>query len=152
MKAVENSKMRGPLLSERLTTSGLRLTRQREQVYRVLLQKRDHPTADEVFLRAKRQMPDISLATVYNCLDALVQCGLVRHVHPGRGGSRFCPNMREHCHFYCEVCGGVFDIDWPADHGGVPMPKGFEAKRYEIAIRGVCPDCGARPGHGAPPG
>src|SRR5262245_58297607 len=64
-------------LSERLTTSGFRFTPQREHVYSVLLQKRDHPTAEEVFIRAKREIPDISMATVYNCLDALVKCGLV---------------------------------------------------------------------------
>jgi hypothetical protein len=43
-------------------TSGFRFTPQRQQVYLVLLQKRDHPTAEEVFIRAKRQMPDISHA------------------------------------------------------------------------------------------
>jgi len=53
-------------LSERLTTGGFRFTPQREQVYSVLLDKRDHPTAEEVFIRAKREMPDISMATVYN--------------------------------------------------------------------------------------
>ena len=67
-------------LSERLTTGGFRFTPQRQQVYDVLLQKRDHPTAEEVFIRCKREMPDISMATVYNCLDALVRCGLVRQV------------------------------------------------------------------------
>ncbi len=40
-------------LSARLTTGGFRFTPQRQQVYDVLLQKRDHPTAEEVFIRAK---------------------------------------------------------------------------------------------------
>ena len=75
--------------------------------------KRDHPTAEEVFIRAKREMPDISMATVYNCLDALVKCGLVRQVTLERGATRFCPNMREHCHFYCDQCESVFDIELP---------------------------------------
>ena len=44
-------------LTERLNTTGFRLTPQRRQVYDVLLHKRDHPTAEEVFIRAKRQMP-----------------------------------------------------------------------------------------------
>src|SRR5580692_2100846 len=99
--------------SRRLTTNGFRFTPQRRCVYDVLLHKRDHPTADEVFIRAKRAMPEISHATVYNCLDALVKCGLVRLVQIDRGATRFCPNMHEHCHFYCDACDRVYDVDLP---------------------------------------
>lgn len=143
MTATEHRQARGSL-SLKLSTSGRRLTRQREQVYRVLLGRRDHPTADEVFVRAKREMPDISHATVYNCLDALVQCGLVKRVQLHHGASRFCPNMQEHCHFYCDACDNVFDIPLPAGKPAVAMPKGFRADQYEIAIRGMCPDCGTK--------
>ena len=135
-------KMSNGDLSERLNTGGFRFTPQRQHVYDVLLQKRDHPTADEVFIRAKRQMPEISHATVYNCLDALVKCGLVRQVQIDRGATRFCPNMHEHCHFYCDVCSTVYDVNLPAKpQPGVPLPRGFKAERYEIAIHGFCPDC-----------
>jgi Fur family peroxide stress response transcriptional regulator len=143
MKAAETKRANGNL-SERLTTSGFRFTPQRQHVYEVISQKRDHPTAEEVFIRAKQVMPDISMATVYNCLDALVQCGLVRHVHLNRGASRYCPNMREHCHFYCDACGGVFDIDLPAEQSALRMPQGFKASHYEIAIHGDCPACGSK--------
>ncbi len=127
-------------LNERLATRGFRFTPQREHVYAVLLRKRDHPTAEEVFIRAKRGMPDISMATVYNCLDALVACGLARQVTLERGATRFCPNMREHIHFYCDQCESVFDIDLPAEPG-IALPKGYRADRYDIAIHGRCPAC-----------
>jgi Fur family transcriptional regulator, peroxide stress response regulator len=128
-------------LNERLMTSGFRFTPQREHVYSVLLHKRDHPTAEAVFIRAKREMPDISMATVYNCLDALVKCGLVRQVSLERGAARFCPNMQEHCHFYCDTCQRVFDIGLP-QKAGIALPKGFTAERFDIAIHGRCPKCG----------
>jgi len=132
-------------LSERLTTGGFRFTPQRQHVYDVLLQKRDHPTAEEVFIRAKHGMPDISMATVYNCLDALVKCQLIKQVTVDRGAARFCPNMREHCHFYCTTCDSVFDVDLPASApAGVALPKGFQADHYEIAIHGLCPECGGK--------
>ena len=67
-------------LGQQLAATGFRFTQQRRQVYDVLIQKRDHPTAEEVFIRAKKAMPDISMATVYNCLDALVQAGVARQV------------------------------------------------------------------------
>ena len=129
-------------LTERLDAGGLRPTPQREHVYDVLLQKRDHPTAEEVFIRAKRGMPEISLATVYNCLDALVRCGLVRQVQLDRGATRFCPNMREHGHFYCDACDTVYDVDLPAKpEPRMILPHGFKAERFEVAIHGICPDC-----------
>ncbi len=129
-------------LTERLGAGGLRPTPQREHVYDVLLQKRDHPTAEEVFIRAKREMPDISMATVYNCLDALVRSGVARQVNVDRGATRFCPNMREHCHFYCDGCEKVFDIDLPRSRNrGSLLPKGFKAARFAIAIHGLCANC-----------
>src|SRR5262245_4681508 len=94
----------GVRLSDQLKAGGFRFTPQRQHVYDVLLQKRDHPTAEEVFIRVKRGMPEISMATVYNCLDALVRSGLARQVTMDRGAARFCPNMQEHCHFYCDQC------------------------------------------------
>ena len=129
-------------LTERLGAGGLRFTPQREHVYQVLLQKRNHPTAEEVFIRAKRQMPEISHATVYNCLGALVRCGLVRQVQLDRGATRFCPNMREHGHFYCNGCDAVFDVDLPeSPKPRIVLPHGFKAEHFEVAIHGVCPDC-----------
>jgi len=130
-------------LNQRLATSGFRFTPQRQHVYEVLLEKRNHPTVEEVFMRAKSGMADISMATVYNCLDALVKCGLVRHVNLDRGATRYCPNMKEHCHFYCDECGGIYDIDYVADlaQGGFQVPDGFKVKQVDVSIRGLCRDC-----------
>ena len=127
-------------LSEHLATGGFRFTRQRQHVYAVLLGKRDHPTAEEVFIRAKRAMPEISMATVYNCLQALVKCGMVRQVMLARGAARFCPNMTEHYHFYCDGCESVFDIAMPPAPG-LALPEGFRAERYDVAVHGRCPAC-----------
>ena len=79
--------------------SGLRLTKQRQEVYQVLLEQRDHPTANEVYHRVRKKLPSISLATVYNCLEALVNHGLVNQVNFERSSSRFCPNLVDHGHF-----------------------------------------------------
>jgi Fe2+ or Zn2+ uptake regulation protein len=140
MNLAENKKFEREL-GERLATSGFRFTSQRRCVYDVLLHKRDHPTADEVFMRAKKAMPEISHATVYNCLDALVQCGLARQVTLERGATRFCPNMKEHCHYYCDTCGSVFDVALAPDSTIVPRPKGFKIDHYDIAVHGVCAEC-----------
>lgn len=128
-------------LTEQLGATGLRLTPQRQQVYDVLVQKRDHPTAEEVFMRAKRAMPEISHATVYNCLDALVKSGLARQVTVERGATRFCPNMSEHGHFHCSSCGTIYDVDLPHELPCVAVPRGFKALKHEVTIHGICADC-----------
>jgi len=139
-------------LSERLQQGGFRFTPQREHVYNVLLAKRDHPTAEEVFIRAKHEAPGISMATVYNCLDALVRSGVARQVTVDRGATRFCPNMHEHCHYYCVECGRVFDVALPEHAPSVPRPKGFKVDHYEIAVHGICAGCSARKAAGRRPG
>lgn len=126
-------------LTEALERCGLRATRQREHVFDVLLKQRDHPTADEVFLRARAEMPSISLATVYNCLETLVQCGLVRAVHKERESTRYCPNQREHAHFCDKVSGRMFDVDLPEDvmeQLKSLLPEQYQAESIELFFHG----------------
>ncbi|MBU6411373.1 MAG: transcriptional repressor [Verrucomicrobia bacterium] len=133
--------------SRRLNRGGFRLTPQRRHIYDVLLQKRDHPTADEVFFRAKKEMRDISHATVYNCLDALVKCGLARQVQLERGAARFCSNMEEHCHYHCDDCGAVFDVPLHKDSAPARRPRGFQVDHYEVAVHGICAECAKKRRH-----
>lgn len=146
MAVVRQVNGRDGRLTERLAARGFRATAQREHVYRVLVRQPDHPTAEQVFLRAKRVMPDISMATVYNCLDALVQSGLVREVNLDRAAMRYCPNMQEHGHFYCDDCGHVYDIEVApaARPDGMDLPAGFRVKGFEISIHGACPKCATK--------
>lgn len=133
-----------PRYEEAMSNGGLRLTPQRRKVFDVLLEHRDHPTATEVYLRAKQSMPSISLATVYNCLETLVECGLVRQVHIDREPARYCPNLEEHGHFVCEQCGTVFDV--PLDSSAklarhLRLPPGFTITSAEVHLRGICASC-----------
>lgn len=129
---------------ETIRGGALRDTPQRRHVYDLLLHKRDHPTATEVFLRAKKSMPSISLATVYNSLETLVGCGLVKQVHVDREPTRYCPNLDEHGHFVCERCGHVYDIDLAAGrHRQWSLPAGFTVTTHEISLRGLCAGCGS---------
>jgi len=131
-------------LDRELAGRGLRRTEQRREVYAILVRELDHPTAQDVYSRAKRRIPELSLATVYNCLEALVSCGLVRRVQVDPAASRFCPNMQEHGHFYCEQCGSIYDVEIdPGRLGGSAcLPGGFHASRFDISMRGVCSSCG----------
>ncbi|SDS16226.1 Fur family transcriptional regulator [Opitutus sp. GAS368] len=126
-------------LCERLKACDVRPTPQREVVLKVILEKRDHPTADEIFARVKASMPTISLATVYNCLEALVSGGLVRQVNLERAPTRYCPNLHEHAHFHDEHTGKIHDVDLPDDFVArlrQILPAGFDARSIELNFRG----------------
>lgn len=125
---------------------GFRMTKQRRAVYDVLVDQLDHPTATEVYMRAKERMDGISLATVYNCLETLNEAGLVKQVAVDRAPTRFCPNMYDHAHFFCSACGKVQDIA-PAAESELKawdIPEGTTVERVEVAMRGLCPGCAAK--------
>lgn len=119
--------------------SGLRMTRQRQEVYRTLMQQRNHPTANDVFMRVKDRLPNISLATVYNCLEALVQHGIIRQVNFDRESSRYCPNLSEHGHFHDAATGVIHDVSFKpginlADV--LDLPAGAIIDGVEVTLRG----------------
>ena len=126
---------------------GLRMTDQRRAVYDVLMGERDHPTAVEVFTRVRAKVGNISLATVYNCLDTLTACGLVKTVTHEREPARFCPNLNEHAHFFCESCGGIADI--PLRSRKRPQdvwefPGDFSISHSDVSFSGTCPKCASK--------
>ena len=122
-----------------LKRKGLRPTKQRSSVYEVILGKKDHPSADEILLRVRRVLPTISLATVYNCLETLVDCGLVRQVNIDRAPTRFCPNLTPHAHFKCSRTGEIFDLAMDsktiANLKSI-LPEGFLAENFDLSFIG----------------
>lgn len=133
-----------PTPDEMIHGHGLRMTDQRRAVYESLMSQRDHPSAVEVFTRVRGRMPSISLATVYNCLETLSGCGLVKTVNLERGPARYCPNLKEHAHFHCEQCGTVLDLPLRArrkPHDSWVMPENLAITHHEVAFRGLCPSC-----------
>lgn len=122
-----------------LKSKGLRPTKQRSSVYEVILGKKDHPSADEILLRVRRVLPTISLATVYNCLETLVDCGLVRQVNIDRAPTRFCPNLTPHAHFKCSRTGEIFDLAMDSttiSNLKSILPEGFLAENFDLSFIG----------------
>jgi len=127
------------ILSLALERVGLRSTRQRDQVFETLLSMHTHPTADEVFSKARESMSSISLATVYNCIETLVDCGLVKAVHRERGPTRYCANRSDHAHFHDTHSGEVMDVPLPGDvlqYLRMLVPPGYELDRVELNFIG----------------
>jgi Fur family transcriptional regulator, stress-responsive regulator len=134
-------------LIERLRDRNWRLTAQRRVVAEVLAGEHIHLTADAVYSRAQRLLPEISLATVYNTLNELVEMGEVLEISTGEGPKRYDPNTTvAHHHLYCVGCGALRDIN-PEGTDGLALPTteqhGFELLDVDIVFRGRCPDCRA---------
>jgi len=142
-EATEHPKTYGETIHE----NGFRFTPQRREVFEALMAKRDHPTAVEVFMRVKEKMPSISLATVYNCLETLTECNLVKHVNLDREPSRYCANLEPHGHFFCTECSAVFDVPFRKSEKpeeAWDLPADSVVTHHEVTLRGLCPDCVAQ--------
>ncbi len=134
------------LLQRLRRRNDLRLTAQRRVIAQVLEGEHIHLTADEILQRARRQIPEISLATVYNTLNELVALGEVRPVEAGGGRVRYDPNAhRSHDHLVCLGCGTIHDV---YARGQVRLSKrqrfGHRVVAQETIFKGYCPDCAAR--------
>lgn len=121
-----------------LTRAGLRLTRQRLELGRLLFQGGDrHITADSLHEEAKGKGVRVSLATVYNSLQQFTSAGLLRRLAIDGQKTWYDTNMSEHHHFFCEDDNCVFDIaDGQVSVSQMPVvPPGMEICRVEVVVR-----------------
>ena len=132
------------VLRHALESRGQRYTEQRASVYRFLLGTSTHPTADEVFTAVRAGIPDISLATVYKSLEALVGCELAMKLTYGDAAARYDARTDPHPHARCTVCGSVFDVPGRLDGrlldslGGL---RDFTVAGYRLELVGHCAAC-----------
>ncbi len=97
-----------------------------------------------VYDRVKDSIPSISLATVYNVLETLSGCGLIKQINVDRDATRYCPNLEDHGHFYCEGCGNVTDVYRQAERAldeRWRLPEGSTVTSVDVALKGRCPAC-----------
>ena len=127
-----------PTALTRLRAAGLRPTRQRLALARLLLENGDrHVTAEQLHGEALSAQIKVSLATIYNTLHQFTEAGLLREVVVEPGRSYFDSNTSDHHHFFCESTGYLQDI--PGEMvmvGQLPQPPdGAEIRRVDVIIR-----------------
>lgn len=121
-----------------------KLTPQREAVYQVIRDSEAHPTASDIFEAARRRLPGISYATVYNSLRFLKEAGLVHEINFADGASRYDGVLERHDHAICNQCGKLVDLDMPEAAKLMPAAarkSRFRPQSVHLTLRGVCPDC-----------
>jgi Fur family iron response transcriptional regulator len=123
---------------ERLRAVGLRPTRQRVALARILFDRGPrHITAETLHAEASRARIRVSLATVYNALHQFVDRGLLREVMVDPGRSYFDTNVADHHHFYDPDAARLTDIPLPDVVVAriPPPPAGTEVGRVDVVIR-----------------
>lgn len=122
----------------------LGLTKQRQAVLRVIADSDSHLSANEVFDGARRLLPGISFATVYNSLRYLKDEGLIGEVRLGTDATLYDRKLTRHDHAICNACGKLIDLDLPIPaellKKGEKLSK-FKAESIEVVLRGICPEC-----------
>lgn len=128
----------------KIATKERRLTPQREAVLRVIRERLDHPTANEIFEAARAILPAISYATVYNSLHYLKNKGLVREISFGDAASRYDGVTERHDHAICTSCKKLVDFEFTeaADLMRAAARKShFRAESIHLTLTGLCPEC-----------
>ncbi|HYH87484.1 MAG TPA: transcriptional repressor [Pyrinomonadaceae bacterium] len=123
---------------------GQKLTPQRRAVFDVVADSDEHLTAGEIFEAARRRLPSISFATVYNSLKYLKEAGLLREITFGKGSSRYDRETARHDHAVCSRCGKLVDFDLaetPQLVRAAARRSRFKPESIHLTLVGVCPDC-----------
>ncbi len=119
-------------------------SKQRDMILKILQENLIHPTADKVFEIMRKEMANVSLATVYRNLNLLAEQGIVRKIEGLNGVMHFDSKMHKHHHFICKKCHKVYDVEYemPADFiHKIDEQSDFVVEDYEIAFSGICKDC-----------
>ncbi len=127
----------------------IKRTRQKEAILRVLRSTTSHPTAEWVYGEVRKEIPNISLGTVYRNLRQLSERGEILELAFNGGASRFDSRTDTHYHFVCEKCEHVFDIDEPLHKElseSVAQKTGFQVLNYRLEFSGLCKKCLKRRG------
>lgn len=132
-------------LREALEASGQRFTEQRAAIFRYLAHTDVHPTADEVFLAVRQDLPALSLATVYKSLETLVGCGLAVKLSYADNSARYDGRTDPHHHARCVSCERVLDLPGEISSREIEALRGtageFTVTGYRLELSGYCPAC-----------
>lgn len=131
----------------RCRRAGLKITPQRTAVYKALLETDEHPSAETVFNKVRRQMPNISLDTVNRTLITLAEVGAAFIVEGSGGAKRYDGNLEAHQHFRCIKCRRIIDFHHkPFDNIAAPktLGKKFTVLRKTVYFEGICDLCSGK--------
>ena len=129
-------------MEKALRTAGYRLTPQRRAILQYLASTRSHPSARQVFEEVGKMHHELSLATVYNTLGALLRTGLIKMLEFDVE-NRVEANVSYHINLVCTMCGRITDLEEDLPHSPQELSNktGFHIVDYRLEYYGLCPEC-----------
>ncbi|AGB40368.1 Fe2+/Zn2+ uptake regulation protein [Halobacteroides halobius DSM 5150] len=128
----------------KLTKKQRRMTKQRKKILKVLQGTTCHPTADWVYEQVKKEIPNVSLGTIYRNLNVLQEMGKIQELNYGSDYSRFDGNPKNHYHFTCLKCDEVIDVELEVvqemNQQVADLVEG-EVKYHRTEFFGYCSKC-----------
>jgi len=121
-----------------------RMTKQRKIILDLLKSTDTHPTANWIYDQVRKEIPNISLGTIYRNLNVLKEMGKIRELNYGAGYSRYDGNPDNHYHFKCRSCEKVIDVEIPVHieiNRTVEKVMNCVVKEHRIEFSGICQDC-----------
>lgn len=122
----------------------LKHSKQREMIKDFLMSRKDHPTADMVYMNVRQQNPNISLGTVYRNLTLLADIGEIQRLRLGDGVDHFDADTSKHYHFICNRCGSVIDLEMDAIDSVIDVASrrfGGHITGHTTYFYGSCENC-----------
>lgn len=120
-------------------------SKQKEAILDVLRNTKSHPTAEWIYTKAREDIPNLSLGTVYRNLSLFVNEGMVNKISVGDGNDHFDFNTKPHSHFVCDNCGSIIDIDLAFEENKIKeyITSDFNGviRGQRIIFYGLCDDC-----------
>ena len=121
------------------------MTRQRQLIYKIIMNTEGHLSADEIFGYAKAEMPSIALGTVYRNLSMFKAQGEIISLGTVNGVERFDGNTKSHVHYICTSCGDVQDlhqVEVPDPlQAMVEKTSGGRVDGCQLTFTGTCGEC-----------
>ena len=117
----------------------MRNTRQKSLILEIVNNSFNHMTAEEIYIKCKYEIPNISLGTVYRNLNSLVDNSKIIRIKMKDNIDRFDKNIK-HSHIICNRCGKIDDIfiDYFKE---IPFIKDYDVMNYELIFNGICGKC-----------
>ena len=116
------------------------MSRYAEEILKTVLDSKEHPTAEQVFMQMKRSYPKIAQATVYNNLNALTAQGKLIRLSEAGAADKF-DNTTRHDQIVCSVCGEFADFSLGDLTALIEDTLGQSIVSYDLRVRYVCPQC-----------
>ena len=132
---------------KRARKNGLKITPQRTAIYEELLKAKDHPTADDIYKRIIKKIPNVSFDTVNRTLLTFSKIGITNVVEVYGQAKRYDPDLDLHHHFRCIQCGSIMDL-YSREFDNITVPeevdKQFTVINKKVVLEGLCSKCRRR--------